>query len=67
MADFGKRLVSFWENQRKYWRIVVTSTIFKRFLMRFTVDYNINVRTLGATPLQRGLLNSVTNATSTVI
>jgi len=50
------------------WKIVVIRAIFNRFFTRMTFDYgNIYIRALGATPLQLGILNSVTHLTSTIL
>jgi MFS family permease len=68
MIDVVQRLVSFWERQRKSWRVVVTRAVFNRFFINLTVDYNnIYVRALGATAIQLGSLNSVTHLASTFV
>jgi MFS family permease len=68
MADVVQGFVSFWERQRKSWRVVVTRAIITRFFNSMTIDYaNIYVRELGATPLQLGSLNSVTHLASAIV
>ena len=68
MADVVQGLVSFWERQRKSWRVVVTRAIITRFFNSMTIDYtNIYVRELGATPIQLGSLNSITHLASAIV
>jgi MFS family permease len=66
--NFFKSLVSFWSKQKSNWRVVVTRQVFNRFFNQMAMQFsNIYIRTLGASPIELGSVNSVSGLIGTTI
>lgn len=63
-----RELKQVWDRQHLNWCIVVTRQIFNRFFRQMTAQYsNIYIRNLGASPVELGVVNSVSGIGSSII
>ena len=68
VVEFIKELKQVWDRQHLNWRTVVTRQIFNRFFNQMTAQYsNIYIRSLGASPVELGAVNSVSGIGSSLI
>ena len=68
VVGFIKELKQVWDRQHLNWRTVVTRQIFNRFFNQMTAQYsNIYIRSLGASPVELGAVNSVSGIGSSLI
>ena len=68
VVEFIKELKQVWDRQHLNWRTVVTRQIFNRFFNQMTSQYsNIYIRSLGASPVELGAVNSVSGIGSSLI
>jgi len=68
IVSFIRELRDVWRRQNLNWRTVVTRQVFNRFFNQLTMQYsNIFIRSLGASALQLGAVNSASGIGSTLI
>ena len=68
IVSFIRELRDVWRRQNLNWRTVVTRQVFNRFFNQLTMQYsNIFIRSLGASALQLGAVNSASGIGSTFI
>jgi MFS family permease len=66
--DFLKGLGSFWDRQKRNWRVLVTRQIFNRFVNQITMQFsNIYTMALGASPVELGWVSSASGLVGTLI
>jgi len=68
VLSFIRELKQVWNRQQENWKTVVTRQIFNRFFNQMTAQYsNIYLRSLGASPVELGAVNSASGIGSTLI